>query len=466
MGLKHYYVFGLTAFFISLLFVASTQSIVKNHFHQNPLTISSNIIFSTSYGEITLNGSVTVMNGDLLEFTNKTIYYNSSDSPIFTVFGELKLTNCKIIPLKDPVDFIEANYGSITLKNVTMLNLQSRNNSLFSIEGSYVYIDGATFIGFHEGRIYNSDNVFISNMKVNLTGSLEFFNDRNLTIVNCEVNLIGNNQVRLLDISSVNGASIINNSIIIPAEAVEQHGPWLEGISLNGASNVIVEGNEVVNGGKTLVSYGSSNVLIVNNKFINEKIVEGTELQIDAASRDIMIVNNSLQGFWEAIEIYSNDNITVTGNLITRSHIGIKVEPKVASELTNVYAANNIITDSNFFIVKSNGLKVEKNFIENSSIYIIDSNNVVLQKNILKNALIAVENSKNIQIVNNTVYVNQKKWLDVDSVSTVIVENNTIITQQGNWMGGWEFPLNIVTMMIIVTVVIVGLVIILILKRR
>ena len=425
--------------------------------------------------DVTLNGPVTVSDGSTLEYINKTIYYDSSEAPIFSVYGTLKLINCKIVPLKGAVDFISANQATVFLENVTFLNPSGRNSSLFSISDSYLYVNHAVFSGFHDGSIFSSSDVYISNMYLNITDHFTFYDDMNLTIANSIINLVENSPARLLEISSTDGASLINNTIRMPVEAVETYDAWLEGISLQSSTNVIVEGNTVINGGKTLVSYGSSNILIINNTFMNEKLVEGTELQIDSSSEDIIIANNSFSGFWEAIEIYAYKNVTVTGNVIVQSEAAIKVEPSTASKLTEVYVFKNTFVNSNVLIFSCNGLIVENNTIENSDVVIYNSNNVTLKQNLLRNVTVEVTESNDVTIANNTIYVLEgTEWLSVRN-STVTEYDNKIITLPnlgGEQNGGANKPEETLMLqdnqMLLITgiIVLLGLIVVIAMRRK
>ena len=412
-----------------LIGIISLQiAIAPQYFNQDTSRMPSASLTLETNEDITLSGSITVSDGDTLEYINKTIYYDSSETPIFTVYGTLRLINCKIILLRDPVDFISASQAEIFLENVTFINPSGNSSSIFIISNSYLYVNHATFSGFHGGSISDSDDVYISDMYANITGQLNFNGCKNLTIANSRIDLFGNNPVRLLEIASTDGVTLINNTIRIPVEAVEEHSAWLEGISMNTDTNVIVRGNTVINGGKTLVSYGSSNILIVNNTFMNEKLVEGTELQIDSTSKDIIIVNNSFYGLWEAIEVYAHKNITIIGNIIVQSDVGIKVEPSTSSEITEVYVFDNTLVNSSFLIFYCNGLIVKNNTIENWDVWIDNSNNVTLQQNLLRNVTVHVENSKDIKIINNTIYVFEgKDWLSIEN-STVTEKDNAIVT--------------------------------------
>lgn len=412
-------------FLIGILFLQSAmipQSINQGDFYAAEI----NLTFHKN-DEITLTGMVTVGASETREYINKTIYYDSSETPIFTVYGTLKIINCKIVPLQGSVDFINGNNGHIFLKNVTFVN-SAGSASIFSLTGSSLYLDQATFSGFYGASISDSEDIYISNMYANITGVFTFYNCGNITIVNSRIDYSANDSVRLLEISQSNGLFLENNTITIPVEVVEAYSAWLEGISLSGDTNVIVRGNIVINGGKTLVSYGSSNVLIINNTFMNEKLVEGTELQIDQTSQDITIINNSFSGLWEAIEVYSHNNITITGNIITQSETGIKVEPAVSSEITKVYVYNNTLINSNLLIFYCNGMVFEKNIIENCDVVVDNSKNITLQQNLLKNVTIDVMNSKEINVINNTIYVCEgRDWLSIEN-STVTEEDNAVIT--------------------------------------
>ena len=54
----------------------------------------------------TITTPVVVRSGRTQAYENTTIYYDSSLSPVFTVSGSLRMVNCKVIPLGEPVDFI------------------------------------------------------------------------------------------------------------------------------------------------------------------------------------------------------------------------------------------------------------------------------------------------------------------------------------------------------------------------
>jgi len=267
--------------------------------------------------------------------------------------------------------------------------------------------------------------------------------NNNVTLINSTINFIYQpepgssvSQTRLIEFSSVENAKIINNTINIPVEALEFYSAFLEALCLNIAENVIVKNNRIVNGGKIIVTYGARNILIANNTLLAEKLVEGSELQIDQDSENITIINNTSSMFWEGIEIYSHSKITVKNNTVYDCDTAIKIEPINWDSVADVVVEGNKFINSNVLVFYTIGVTLKNNFFENLEIVIMSSKNITLKMCTLKNSTVYLEeDTENIVIIDNTIYVETgREWLKIEeeNVKNVVVDNNTIIEIEGS----------------------------------
>ncbi len=427
----------------------------------------------------TLTNKVTVNPGETFERNNTVIQYDSLDSPMFEVYGILKLMNCKIM-LSNPVDFIYIEGGTVYIKNVTVEGPEgSVAGLLFKGSSGKLYVEGfqaGVFSGADIGDLdlqSGIDDLYLSNLNITVSNNFRISCSKNITIVDSEINFFyqsesgsGPTQTRILEITSCVDIKIVNNKISIPVEALEFYNCFLEAICLMGTGSVIVKGNEIVNAGKILAMYeNSGNIMIVDNIFHNTEILEGTELQAAAYTYNITIVNNSFIGLWEAVEIYSN-SVVVRNNTFKDCFIGVKVE--TGGQTANVvvegnsfiytgvpmFDANGVsrVDQAGVLLLSTDGVTVENNYFENLELPVMQSKNIVIRANILKNCTIYLGvdpnvggYTENITIIDNTIYVETgREWIKIekDNVKNIVVENNTIIEIEGSSgeTGGQESP--------------------------
>jgi len=385
----------------------------------------------------TFTSKIVIDSGKTFERSNTVIRYEASESPMFEVHGTLKLINCTVI-LSNPVDLIYISGGNVYLKNVTITNLsEGTAGSLFQADSGSLYIEGFEAYNFVGANLWDVNNLYLSNLNISITDSIRISDSNNVTLINSAINFLYQpepggsvSQTRLIELSSVKDAKIINNTINIPVEALEFYSAFLEALCLNIAENVVVKNNRIVNGGKIIVTYDARNILIANNTLLAEKLVEGSELQIDQDSENITIINNTISMFWEGIEIYSHSKITVKNNTVYDCDTAIKIEPINWNGVADVVVEGNKFINSNVLVFYTIGVTLKNNFFENLEIVIMDSKNITLKMCTLKNSTVYLEKySENITIIDNTIYVETgREWLKIEeNVKNVFVDNNTII---------------------------------------
>jgi len=94
----------------------------------------------------TFTSKIVIDSGKTFERSNTVIRYEASESPVFEVYGTLKLINCTVI-LSNPVDLIYISSGNVYLKNVTITNLsEGTAGSLFQADSGSLYIAGLRHI--------------------------------------------------------------------------------------------------------------------------------------------------------------------------------------------------------------------------------------------------------------------------------------------------------------------------------
>jgi len=321
----------------------------------------------------TFTSKVVIDSGKTFERSNAIIRYEASESPVFEVYGTLKLINCTVI-LSNPVDFIYISGGDVYLKNVTITNLfEGTAGSLFQADsGSRLYIDGFEAHNFIGADLWGTNNLYLSNLNISITDFIHIADSNNVTLINSAINFLYQpepdgsvSQTRLIELSSVKDVKIISNTINIPVEALEFYSALLEALCLNIAENVIVKNNRIVNGGKIIVTYDARNILIANNTLLAEKLVEGSELQIDQDSENITIINNTISMFWEGIEIYSHSKIIVKNNTVYDCDTAIKIEPINWNDVADIVVEGNKFINSNVLVFYTIGVTLKNNSFEN-----------------------------------------------------------------------------------------------------
>lgn len=421
-------VFLFTILLLSFSFYGRIFSTQRNHYLNSSPFGKAN--FSQSNGEITLSGTRIINDEETLNYTNKTIYYDSSIGPIFQIYGTLVLQDCVIIPLQGAIDFLSGNGGAVFLENISLMNTDGApSGTLFSLTSSYLYINQANFSGFASASVSNHADIFISGLSASISEDFSFHTTDNFTLVNSDIHLVGDEPVRLVQIGTSVGVNLINNTITLPLANVQTHGAWLEGISLCGNEEVIVLNNTVINGGKTLVSYGCMNVLIKNNNFTNEELIEGTELQITDNSENVLITTNYFCNLWDTIELYSQKNITACYNEIIQPNLGFAIEPGDPSSPAEIFIYNNSQWNGYGVISNANGLQMENNsFHDLDYLTFLNCANVLFNRNTLKSTQMNVIDSENFTVINNRIFIPSKDfvWL-VEDNSSINQENNSII---------------------------------------
>ena len=426
----------LAVFYMLLIVFFATPATVSvsNHTLWKGVSNSNSRVHTLSPDEILLTAPVYVSIGEKLTYENKIIRYEGTESPVFSVEGELELVNCTVI-LNNPVNFIEGSAATIYLRNVKIESaLELLNTTLFNLSSSNVTVINFTAHGFREIMIDNPVNAYFSGLNISIAdkftihGEYLSFSGYRVVLKDSDISLdYQGNKGILLEIS-IDNVLILNNTIRIPLEALEEQGAWLSAVKVLG-SNVVIRNNTIINGGKTVACFGSKNVVIENNHLIEEEVVEGTELQISLGCEDILIRNNTFERFWEAIEIYNYKNVTIEQNTILDSPIGIKVEVKTQGVDATIYVRNNTVRNSDLFVKTSRGPIIEKNYVENSTIFVEDSQDVFIRFNTFRNVSFWISDSHDIYIINNTIYTYWGTELisQYGTNENIVFENNTII---------------------------------------
>ena len=384
--------------------------------------------------EIVLDSPVIIDSGKTVVYENLIIRYESSASPIFTVYGTLKLINCIIVP-SNPVDFISINSGTVFIKNVTIHNpSDSGSGYIFNSEGGYLHVNGLEATGFSEIQISNIDNLYFAKLNISVSNTIYISDSKNITLTDSTISLNYQGfQTRLIELSFINGGKVLRNTISIPVQALRDWNAWLEALCINMAENIIVAENNIVNGGKVVVLYSSINVLIVNNTLGAEELVEGSEVQIDWTSANVSIINNTIYNLWEGIEIYTPDNVTARYNTLLNCELGIKVDTEYWEGEDNVIIEGNKFIKSGAFLRMSSGPVLENNYFEDTEIALFNSSNILIRFNVLRNTTIYLMDVANVAIVNNTIYIEEgKDWYQIEgSAENIVIENNTVYTLPG-----------------------------------
>jgi hypothetical protein len=371
-----------------------------------------------------------VQSGKSLKYLNRTIYFDSSIGPIFNNQGSLSLINCKIVPLQDPVDFLQSNGGSLYLENVTVTNPVFNNTAtLFDVDSSETTLLNCSFTGYRSSEIWWSDSPYISKCSFNMTGMMHFEATNNLTITNSMFDLYTNSSTTFLYVRFSNQCRVYNCNFSLPVSTAKRLRAWLVAVDFFRSNDIVFSENDVRNAGKVFVANGCTNVVVKNNIMANDEYVN-SELQITGGSKNILIANNTVWNLHDSIEVYDHENITIVGNHITTDVLGFYIKPANTSAPTEVYIINNTQIGGSVSTQITRGLVISGNtFIDTIPIHIRNCTNTVFTNNVLRNSTILNADSVNTSIDGNTVFAEPGfEWLESWGDSMSIVGENTVYT--------------------------------------
>ncbi|MCD6515256.1 MAG: right-handed parallel beta-helix repeat-containing protein [Candidatus Odinarchaeota archaeon] len=213
----------------------------------------------------------------------------------------------------------------------------------------------------------------------------------------------------------------------------------MEGLSINMANNIIIAENNIINGGKAIVLYSATNILIANNILGAEELVEGSEVQVDLSSAHVSIINNNtIYNLWEGIKVYAHCNVTIRNNTLLDCDFGITITTAYWDGKDDIIIENNRLIMCGILFKDTSGPILENNYLEDAVI-VIDSSSLLIRFNVLRNTTIDLMNVSDVTIVNNTIYIEEgRDWYTIEGTAeNVIIENNTIYTLPGS---GEEHP--------------------------
>jgi len=377
--------------------------------------------------ELVITGPVNIRSGRSLTYQNKTIYYDSSESPVFSVSGSLTLVDCQVIPLRDPVDFIHTTGGSVYLENVSVINPVFNNTArLIDADASDITLIDSSFKGFARADIWFDDDILISGCQFNVTEKIYFVTTNNLTVRDSNFDLVTNRSTTFFEVRDSERCRLFNNSFTLPASTAQRLGAWLVAVEFRAAHNIQFAENTVKNAGKVFVAYGCSNVVVRNNILANDEYVN-SELQIANGCKDVLIANNTVWNLHDSFEVYDHENITIIGNHITTDVLGFYIKPSNRTAPTTVYILNNTQIGGSVSAQYTHGLVIDGNkFIDTQPIHLKNSTDAFVTNNWLINSSIENWDTFNTTIDGNTVLIGPGfRWLGNDN-STTIMGTNTV----------------------------------------
>ena len=195
--------------------------------------------FVNGSNESRIVNTIKVNSGQSITMQDLVIYYDSSTSPVFNVLGTLRLINCKVIPLRDSVDFIHAYDGSLYLENVTMINpVFNNSNKIIDADRAKVTMINSTFKGFARSEIRWKDDVYISGCQINVTEKFYLQNTDNLSILNSKFDLLTENSTNLFEVQCSNDCYIYNCTFTLPISTAVRLRAWLVGVEFRYTNNI------------------------------------------------------------------------------------------------------------------------------------------------------------------------------------------------------------------------------------
>lgn len=377
--------------------------------------------------ETTFTAPVKVRTGRTVTYENMTIYYDSSSSPVFTVSGSLRLINCEIIPLREPIDLIESNGGSVFLKNVTVSNPVFNNTTqIIQADSADITLIDSSFKGFNGFETWWTDDMYISNCSFNITGMIRFEANNNLTITDSRFDLYTNQSTTFLNIRFSERSRFYDNSISLPASTAERLGAWLVAVDFFRSQDIVFADNEVRNAGKVFVANGCTDVVVRNNTMANDEYVN-SELQITGGSRNVLIAYNKVWNLHDSFEVYDHENITIIGNHVTTDVLGFYIKPSNRTAPTEVYILNNTQIGGSVSIQYTKGMVIDGNkFIDTVPIHLKNNTGTIFTNNQLSNSSLENWDTFNTTVDGNTVFMEPGfRWLGNDN-STIIMGENTV----------------------------------------
>jgi hypothetical protein len=369
-----------------------------------------------------------VQSGKSVTYVNKIIYFDSSEGPIFRNQGSISLVNCQIVPLRDPVNFVQSSGGTLYLENVTVINPVFNNTaSLFDVDTSKITLIDSSFTGFRGSEIWWSDSLYISKCMFNMTGMMRFEAINNLTITNSRFDLYTNSSTTFLNVRFSDQCRVYNSNFSLPASTAKRLGAWLVAVDFFRSNDIVFASNDVRNAGKVFVANGCTDVVVKNNIMANDEYVN-SELQITGGSKNVYISNNTVWNLHDSFEIYDHENITIIGNHVTTDVLGFYIKPSNTSAPTEVYIINNTQIGGSVSTQITDGLVISGNtFIDTNPIHFRNCTNTVFTENILRNSTILNADSINTTIDGNTVFAGPGlEWLGSWGNSTSIIAENVV----------------------------------------
>jgi hypothetical protein len=369
-----------------------------------------------------------VRSGRSVTYVNRTIYFDSSVGPVFSNQGSISLFNCQIVPLREPVDFVQSYGGTLYLENVTVINPVFNNTAkLFDMDSSYIKLIDSSFTGFSRSEIWWSDDLYISKCRFNMTGMMRFEATNNLTITDSKFDLYTNSSTTFLYVKFSDRCRIYNSNFSLPASTAKRLSAWLAAVDFFHSNNIVFADNDVRNAGKVFVANGCTEVVVKNNIMANDEYVN-SELQITGGSKNVLIANNTVWNLHDSFEVYDHENITIVGNHVTTDVLGFYIKPSNTSAPTKVYLINNTQIGGSVSTQITDGLVISGNtFIDTIPIHLRNCTNTVFTDNILRNSTVLNADSVNTSIDGNTVFAEPGlKWLENWGNSTSIVGENMV----------------------------------------
>jgi hypothetical protein len=332
------------------------------------------------------------------------------------------------VPLRDPVDFVKSNGGTLYLENVTVINPFFNDTAmLFDIDSSKITLINSSFTGFRRSEIWWSNAPYISKCRFNMTGMMHFEATNNLTIIDSRFDLYTNSSTTFLYVRFSDHCRVYNSNFSLPFSTAKRLGAWLAAVDFFHCNDMVFADNDVRNAGKVFVVNGCTDVVVKNNIMANDENVN-SELQITGGSKNVLISNNTVWNLHDSFEVYDHENITIVGNHVTTDVLGFYIKPSNTSAPTEVYIINNTQIGGSVSTQITDGLVISGNkFIDTIPIHFRNCTNTIFTDNILNNSTILNADSINTSIYGNTVFAEHGlEWLGNWGNSTSIVMENTI----------------------------------------
>ncbi len=379
--------------------IIQKSNISYNYYGVEIINSSNVVINSSNIFNISMDG-IAIFNGENITIESSSLYKNN-----YSVLSYGNLSNFYILnstfnsSINDTLD-IEVPY------NHSLTNFKLYNSNILN-SGSY---------GIHIYSIGNSSSVTIFNSLINgsFKGGIYIYGVDEINITNNTLThngLIGGDPAG----SGITISGYNSEDVIIEGNNISYNlgnGVSLEGLWGNILKDVVVKNNFISNNG---IDENDGNGIYIGGKVENVYVFNNTVQYSDAQA--ILIQESNGWNSWDWI----GTNITIDNN--TLQHNGVTISSGNITAGITVGAYGNYNQDSGYIIIKNNEI-VNNNLCPNTNytgkmggieVYGLNESWINLEFNISGNIIannsaygILIAASKDINIINNTIYNNEK----------------------------------------------------------